>query len=78
MLLLLVPAAVSLIGCGSSGSTTGGGTTTAGAAPFSAATLRGALLTKVNGKKPAARADTGTTPRWRRQARAGRCPVACA
>jgi hypothetical protein len=58
MLLLVPAAAVSLVGCGNSGSSTGGATT-AGAALFSAAKLRGALLTQVNGIKAAEPATTG-------------------
>ena len=57
-ILLLVPAAaVGLIGCGNSGSSAT--TPNTGAAPFTAAKLRGALLTKVNGIKATAPATTG-------------------
>lgn len=59
-MLLLVPAtAVGLIGCSHSASHPSG-TTTTGAAPFSAAKLRGALLTKVNGIRAAEPAATGS------------------
>jgi hypothetical protein len=56
-MLLLAPAAVSLIGCGHSGSSATSSNT--GAAPFTAARLRGALLTKVNGIEATAPATTG-------------------
>jgi hypothetical protein len=57
MLLLVPAAAVSLIGCGHSGSSAT--TTGTAAAPFSAVKLRGALLTKVNGIRAAQPATTG-------------------
>jgi hypothetical protein len=57
-MLLAAIAAVGVMGCGHSGSTSDGKTTT-GAAPFSAAKLRGALLAKVNGTRAAGPAATG-------------------
>jgi hypothetical protein len=57
MLLLVPAAAVGLIGCSHSGSSSS--TTGAAAAPFSAAKLRGALLTKLDGLKATGPASTG-------------------